>query len=158
MDAAGVILEDPLGRVLVLLRSDGFWDIPGGGAEARDTGPFATAMRELVEETGYGGEIEVDEYDGAGTAFYEDAYGADFDNRRREGVRYSGPYHPEPLGWKARYVVFRARVPRAFEPKLSHEHQAHAWVHRDDVWRDSAARPLHEGIKQILFVFCCRFG
>lgn len=158
MDAAGVLVEDPEGRVLLLMRSDGFWDIPGGMAEPHDSGPLGTAMRELLEETGYNGALEFQsELDTDGTVFYEDAYhGNSFDEL---GGRYSGPCHPQPLGWKTRYVAFCMRAPKAFTPKLSREHQAFEWVPRDDAWRrDSPERPLHDGIKHVLCAFCCRFG
>ncbi|KID31661.1 ADP-ribose pyrophosphatase [Prauserella sp. Am3] len=50
--AAGVLLRDDAGRVLLVEPSyKQHWDIPGGVVDAGET-PWATAARELREETG----------------------------------------------------------------------------------------------------------
>lgn len=50
--AAGVLLRDDIGRVLLVEPSyKQHWDIPGGVVDAGET-PWATAARELREETG----------------------------------------------------------------------------------------------------------
>lgn len=56
-NAAGVVVRDPNGSVLFLKRSatgdhQGEWALPAGGAEGDET-PDLTALRELLEETGY---------------------------------------------------------------------------------------------------------
>lgn len=49
--AAGVIVRDAAGRILLQHRDDGTWGIPGGGLEAGESLEQAAA-RELYEETG----------------------------------------------------------------------------------------------------------
>lgn len=50
--AAGVLLRDSAGRVLLVEPSyKQHWDIPGGSVDAGET-PWATAARELFEEVG----------------------------------------------------------------------------------------------------------
>lgn len=48
--AAGIIFRSPLDKVLILLRRDGFWGIPGGGREPGET-LEQCARRETREET-----------------------------------------------------------------------------------------------------------
>lgn len=52
LNAAGIIFRAPSGRVLLMKRDDGHWDYPGGGAKGDETAE-TTALREVVEETGY---------------------------------------------------------------------------------------------------------
>lgn len=51
LQAAGVVIIDRSGAVLLLCRPDGQWGIPGGKLEAGETPAFA-AIREVEEETG----------------------------------------------------------------------------------------------------------
>ncbi len=63
--SAGIIIwANDTGRVLLLLRSldsgsPVTWGIPGGRIDDDDDSPQAAAMRELVEETGYEGPLEM---------------------------------------------------------------------------------------------------
>lgn len=45
------VVNDQVGRFLILKRVDGHWDIPGGSVEDAET-PLRAAVRELCEETG----------------------------------------------------------------------------------------------------------
>ena len=52
--AAGILLcAQDTGRCLFMRRDDGAWDFPGGHRERVDGSMLDTALRELVEETGY---------------------------------------------------------------------------------------------------------
>lgn len=55
MRAAGLLIRDPDGRILLLRRSDtGAWALPGGHIEKGESA-WEAAVRETEEETGYPG-------------------------------------------------------------------------------------------------------
>jgi len=59
--AAGILLVARTGRVLLLRRSDdGTWALPGGMVEPTDAGAPYAALRELGEETGYRGPVNLE--------------------------------------------------------------------------------------------------
>lgn len=54
MSAAGILLFGPHGRCLLCRRSDsGLWSVPAGHLHPGEA-PLQGALRELMEETGYG--------------------------------------------------------------------------------------------------------
>lgn len=151
MDAAGVAIQArDTGRVLLLRRTDGRWDLPGGGAEARDRTSLVTAMRELIEETGYRGSLDLEDDE---LTFYEDPSGSD--------ERYLWATVP-PESYRTRYVAYRGSVPREFRPEFDGEHDAHGWFSADDLaWGTGAVvegLPIHEGVQVVLFTFYARFA
>lgn len=104
--AAGILLVAPTGRVLLLRRSDnGTWALPGGMVEPTDAAPPYAALRELYEETGYGGAVDMER--------------ASLDaTRSRTGLVF----------W-----TFGGRVPREFRPRLNPEHTAAGWFALDQL-------------------------
>lgn len=59
---AGVLLcSSSSGRVLLLQKPGGYWETPGGHLEPGES-PLQAALRELYEETGLGGSIEIEGY------------------------------------------------------------------------------------------------
>lgn len=105
-DAAGILLVEPEGRCLLLLRSDdGTWALPGGHVEEGDETPLLAALRELGEETGYEGDVEVER--------------ATLDARRaRSGFVY----------W-----TFGGHVTERFSPLLNAEHTDFGWFSTSDL-------------------------
>ena len=97
MKFAGLLVEAPTGRVLLLRRArsgchPGTWESPGGRIEPTERAIDA-ALRELTEETGYMGDIR-------SLAAIQD---------------------------RAGYRLFHGLVPREFQPALSFEHDAYSW-------------------------------
>jgi len=98
--AAGILLVAPTGRILLLRRSDdGTWALPGGMVEPTDAAPPYAALRELAEETGHQGPVDMER--------------ASLDVTRS----------PEGLV----YWTFGGQVPREFRPRLNAEHTAAGW-------------------------------
>jgi len=104
--AAGIILQSPSGRVLVLKRSSmgdaaGMWALPGGKLEEGENAEGAAA-RETLEETGY-------RVGSPGTLVMRRVTG-DVD-----------------------YSTFLKKVDEEFTPKLNEEHTAFAWIDPKEV-------------------------
>jgi len=98
--AAGILLVAPTGSILLLRRSDdGTWALPGGMVEPTDAAPPYAALRELAEETGYRGSVDMER--------------ATLDVTRR----------PDGLV----YWTFGGQVPREFRLRLNAEHTAAGW-------------------------------
>ena len=83
-DGAGIILKNQDGDILILKDSkSGKWSFPKGSPEAVDAGqPFATAIREVLEETGlqWGVNYEVSSMTpirGAYNRYYFEAFAKD---------------------------------------------------------------------------------
>jgi 8-oxo-dGTP pyrophosphatase MutT (NUDIX family) len=98
--AAGILLVAPTGRFLLLRRADdGTWALPGGMVEPSDESPAYAALRELGEETGYRGAVNLER--------------ATLDaTRRADGLVF----------W-----TFGGHVPREFPVRLNHEHTDAGW-------------------------------
>lgn len=102
MNAAGILLVAPSGRVLLLRRSDdGTWALPGGMVEPTDAAPPYAALRELAEETGYRGMVNLER--------------ASLDVTR------------SPTGLV--FWTFGGRAPREFRVRLNPEHTDAGWFH-----------------------------
>lgn len=100
MNAAGILLVARSGRVLLLRRSDdGTWALPGGRIEPTDAGPPYAALRELAEETGYRGHVDLER--------------ASLDVTR------------SPTGLV--YWTFGGHVPTEFRVRLNPEHTDAGW-------------------------------
>jgi 8-oxo-dGTP pyrophosphatase MutT (NUDIX family) len=100
--AAGILLVEPQGRALLLKRSDdGTWALPGGHIEPSDGSPLFGALRELAEETGYQGIVDV------------------------EKSCLDVTVNPSGI----RYWTFGGLVKKAFQPKLNFEHVDGGWFH-----------------------------
>lgn len=100
MNAAGILLVARSGRVLLLRRSDdGTWALPGGMVEPTDAGPPYAALRELAEETGYRGNVNLER--------------ASLDVTR------------SPTGLV--YWTFGGHVPTEFRVRLNPEHTDAGW-------------------------------
>ena len=108
--AAGILLcAQDTGRCLFMRRDDGAWDFPGGHRERVDGSMLDTALRELVEETGYRSDLGL----------------------ARARLRVS--WCPDMvLGhmWrdcKTQYTGFVGYVPSEFDPRLDVEHIDTKW-------------------------------
>jgi lipoyl(octanoyl) transferase len=106
-----VVPVAPDGRVLLLRRTPdrgGFWQPVTGRIEPGET-PEAAAVRELGEETGYPGPVR--------SLGYRHAFALSPGvNRVREGTLVVAEEH-----------AFAALLASPAEPRISHEHCAHAW-------------------------------
>jgi 8-oxo-dGTP diphosphatase len=96
------------GKVLVLKRSSGCWEFPGGGVEFGEM-PEITAVRECEEETGLRARNLV--LLGVTSAVYE----------KNGDTKHSI------------YVVFAGYVD-SMETKISKEHAEAKWVNVDELW------------------------
>lgn len=98
-DAAGVVVLDPQGNMLLLQRSDnGMFDIPKGAIEKGETTREA-ALRELKEETGIDGKLEE---------------GYEFDCKGDKGRMLK---------------FYRMVVPEVTDDiRISEEHTGHTWI------------------------------
>ena len=99
--AAGILLQAPTGRVLLLRRSNegdmaGTWAIPGGKLEDSENAEGA-AVRETLEETGY-------------------------------RVGHPGVLLMRRVSGDVDYTTFHKQIDDEFIPKLNDEHTAFAWV------------------------------
>src|SRR5581483_4383411 len=109
-NGAGVILQAPTGRILLVRRSKdvaepNMWGVPGGKVERGST-PHETVFNEVKEELGGAPGMQLSP---ARPHMFK-APDADF-----------------------RYGTFLANVPSEFEPKLNFEHTEHTWIHPHDV-------------------------
>lgn len=121
---AGILLcAKNTGRCLFLLRDDGLWDLPGGHTERHDRTALDTALRELSEETGYGGSLAL----------------------ARERLRVS--WCPDLLMghlWdpcRTRYTGIVGYAPGEFAPRLDAEHVEATWTYPAE-----APEPLLPGV------------
>ncbi len=118
--AAGILLVAPTGRVLLLRRSDdGTWALPGGMVEPTDAGPPYAALRELAEETGYRGTVNLERAS------------LDVSRRASDGLTF----------W-----TFGGHVPREFRVRLNPEHTDSGWFSMQTL---PEATPLHPGVKRL---------
>lgn len=118
--AAGtLIVAENTGRVLLLHRTDGQgWSHPGGMAEPTDECAEETAIRELVEETGFPpilttplAQLQLQQLADGDVVTYED-------------TARTGKWGAVRLV----YDLFVVTVPEEFVPKLDGEHTAWAWA------------------------------
>lgn len=106
--AAGILLVAPTGRMLLLRRTDDWtWALPGGHVEQTDAAPPYAALRELQEETGYSGDVDMER--------------ASLDVTRS----------PDGLV----FWTFGGRVSREFRPRLNFEHHDAGWFAADQLPR-----------------------
>ena len=117
--AAGILLQSPEGRVLLIQRSDkgdmaGYWGIPGGKIEDGETAAKAAA-RETLEETGY-------------------------------RVGDPGSVLCTRVSEDVHFTTFFKKVEDEFLPKLNDEHTAFAWVRPEDALVDSPVIGAGSGV------------
>jgi 8-oxo-dGTP pyrophosphatase MutT (NUDIX family) len=136
MSAAGFTVRcRSTGRLLLLQRWDGVWELPGGHAEPGET-PWQTARRELAEETGYTGSVALDESSGGAVVFLS-----------RGGL--PGAASPPRPGEAVRvYIAFAIVIPREFRPVLA-EHRAAGWF----TCREAVRGALDSGARATLEAF-----
>jgi 8-oxo-dGTP pyrophosphatase MutT (NUDIX family) len=113
--AAGIILQSPEGRVIMLQRSltgdhAGEWCFPGGGVEDGETTANA-ALREVLEETGY----------------RVGAVGSELCTRVAEDVH---------------FTTYLNKVDEEFVPRLNGEHVAFAWIAPKDALAQYVPQPI----------------
>lgn len=116
VQASGVILyrvtDDARPRVLLLRnRDNAMWGFAKGRRDPGDAHEVATALREVLEETGYGDLV--------------------LDVRFREVVEYVARGSADE-GRRKRVTYFLAAAPDG-EPVLSAEHVEYVWADHDDV-------------------------
>lgn len=110
--AAGILMIDPSGKALFVKRSDTGVWATPAGHVEQGETPWEAAKREIFEETGYPGPY----------------FGVEEMRRSRT---------PERDFW-----LFSARIPRAFKPRLDHEHTTYKWRALG-----KAPKPLHWGLR-----------
>lgn len=120
VQAAGIALKAPDGRILFLRRSGtgdhaGEWCFPGGGVEPTDQNSRQAARRELFEETGL---------QSLGSLHLLDR------STSSEGVDFS---------------TFVEATDEARDPKLNDEHDAFVWADAKNL-----PKPLHPGVEAVL--------
>lgn len=125
--SAGVLITEKHGRCLLLLRLDGLWDLPGGGAEPIDCDALDTALRELSEETGYRGPVYL-----RGAPLKTSRCG---DRIRMGHVR----------GADVHYTAYVGEALSIFNPRLDGEHLDAVWVRPE-----RAPQPLLPGTRTVL--------
>jgi len=108
---AGVLIND--NKVLIIQRAEndsfpGLWEIPSGGREPLEK-TTEGVKREVKEETGL--DVEVDSPVGV----------FDFTNEREDAIR------------DATQISFLVKPVGKLEVKLSNEHQAFAWVTKEEL-------------------------
>ncbi len=103
---AACTLMEHGGKILILLRTDGRWGLPGGGVEPGEE-VQAAAAREIYEETGY--KVEKQKLS---LLFVNDQ-----------------PIKSTKSGKDIIFTLFRLEVPKMFEVKLDpNEHTDFMWV------------------------------
>ena len=115
IEAAGILLVSPAGRVLLLKRSSegdaqGLWALPGGKVEKGETA-LQAALRETWEKLGWR------------------AGGVDRELMRR-------------VKDDVDYTTFLKKVDSEFTPKLNEEHTAWAWVDPKEVLTEQPPAPV----------------
>jgi 8-oxo-dGTP pyrophosphatase MutT (NUDIX family) len=116
-----LLLRRAPGRIL-----PGLWQCVSGSLEPGERVALG-ALRELVEETGYGPD--------AIEAFYD----LDLVNQ----------FHEPSVDAVVLSAVFAVRVGPGTEPTLSHEHDGLRWLHPDDAHRDVVWPGYREAIDRI---------
>jgi 8-oxo-dGTP pyrophosphatase MutT (NUDIX family) len=125
---AGIVLvARRTARMLFLLRRDGTWGIPGGHRDGKES-LTDTALRELTEETGYDGAVEMPDNPRVVTIFATDRGFTD-NYAALRAARFA-------------YDVLYGEVYREFRPRLDHEHIGFVWSHSYE-----APKPLHPGVR-----------
>ena len=107
--AAGILLREPGGKILLVKRSDtGQWATPAGHVESGES-PWEAAVREVWEETGYGGPYLSSQFlrqNGDFFLFAADiprAFEPELDQEHTEFV-WASRKLPEPLHWGLRWL------------------------------------------------------
>jgi 8-oxo-dGTP pyrophosphatase MutT (NUDIX family) len=123
---------EPNMEILLLRRSpgrilSGLWQCVSGSLEPGET-VTAGALRELVEETGYGPEQIA--------AFYD----LDLVNQ----------FHEPSVRAILTAAVFAVRLKAGVEPVLSHEHDAMVWAGPDEALETSVWPAYRESIRRIV--------
>lgn len=138
-EGAGVLLiAKRTGRALFLLQPDGRWVLPGGGREHGEQ-MLEAALRELTEETGYDGPVEMEsEAPFAITYILPDGH---FVSRPHATDAKWGPPYP----FKYRYAAFEGWVDEEFNPEVSDEHWTAAWAPPE-----YPMEPLHPGTQLVV--------
>ena len=117
--AAGILLQSPQGRILLLKRSSegdapGVWALPGGKLEEGEL-PATAACRETLEETGY-------------------------------RVGDAGALLMRRVADDVDYTTFLKKVDEEFVPKLNEEHTAWAWVMPAEILQEAPPITFGQGI------------
>ncbi len=132
--SCGVILfrmEEAKRLYLLLHYPSGHWDLPKGHVEEEDASEFATALRELEEETGIS---EIEFIDG-----YREPMYYEFNRGRKEVVK--------------KTVVYFLASTDVSKVKISHEHQDYEWLPYEEAYDrltfDNAKTLLERGESHI---------